>query len=221
VSADVDAIGFVGLSSVRNAKALMIEDATTRPLVASPLTISTEDYPLTRRLYLYTGANTSDVARSFVDFVVSDDGQAVVPTVGFVDLRPDCDAHPAPGATCSSKYQAATVGACRASVSFRFDSATQQLDTRGLRDLQRLTAALSRPEYSGKSAVLVGFSDASGSRARDLESSLTRARAVADQLRARGVRVANVIGVGSEMPLGDDKTTDGRDRNRRVELWLH
>jgi phosphate transport system substrate-binding protein len=198
----------------------MIDDANGRSLVASPQTISTEDYPLTRRLYLYTGNKMSDVARSFVDFAVSDDGQSVVPTVGFVDLRPECDAHPAPCVGCSSKYQAATAGACRASVSFRFDSATQQLDTRGLRDLQRLTAVLARTEYGGKSAVLVGFSDSNGGQAQSVESSLARAQAVADQLRARGVPIASVVGLGDDMPLGDDKTAEGRDRNRRVELWL-
>ncbi len=220
VAADPDAIGFVGLASVRSAKALMVEDATSQALVASPLTISTEDYPLTRRLYLYTSAKTSDVGQSFVDFAVSDDGQAIVPTAGFVDLRPECSSHPAPCATCSAKYRTATAGACRANVSFRFDSSSEQLDTRGLRDLQRLTTALARPEYGGKSAVLLGFSDSVGSRAENVQLSLARAQIVADQLRARGVPIASVVGLGDEMPLGDNKTDDGRERNRRVELWL-
>ncbi len=220
VAADADAIGFVGLASVRNAKALMVEDATSRALVASPLTISTEDYPLTRRLYLYNGAHTSDVARSFVDFVLSDEGQAVVPTAGFVDLRPVCEAHPPPCVGCSADYRAATAGACRESVSFRFDNANQQLDTRGLRDLQRLTTVLARPEYSGKGAVLLGFSDADGSHAQSVDASLRHAQTVADQLGARGVVIAKVLGLGDEMPLGDNKTPDGRERNRRVELWL-
>ena len=150
----------------------------------------------------------------------SDDGQAAVRAAGFVDLRPTCEASTSQCARCTPAYKLATAGACRFNVNFRFEGKTTQLDTRGLRDLQRLIATLAKPEYAGKSLVLVGFSDASGGPTASLARSNDTARAIADQLRARGLRVRGTHGIGGDMPIADDTSDVGRERNRRVELWL-
>ena len=74
----------LGLAYVRNAKPVMVEDKGTEPFVASPTTVSTEDYPLARRLYLYTTASTSETVRRFVDFVLSSERQRILMTFGFL-----------------------------------------------------------------------------------------------------------------------------------------
>jgi phosphate transport system substrate-binding protein len=46
VAADADGIGFVGLPYFRNTKAVAVSDASTKPLLPTRLTVSTEDYVL-------------------------------------------------------------------------------------------------------------------------------------------------------------------------------
>ena len=219
MAGDANAIGFIGLPYVRSAKAVMVQDAGSAPLLPSQMTVSTEDYPLARRLYLYLPADASPVARDFVDFALSADGQKLVRANGFGDLEPNCD--PAPHcAACARDYQDAVQGACRVSIDFRFERGTTQLDTRALRDFTRIATLMARPEYLGRGLVLLGFSDGGGTRAENLLSSQQRASIVAQQFRARGLHVLLERGLSAENPVGDDGTDDGRERNRRVEAWL-
>lgn len=221
VAGDEGAIGFIGLPYVRSAKAVMVQEAGTVPLLPSPMTVSTEDYPLARRLYLYAPLTAPIAARDFVDFALSEDGQRVVQAAGFVDLRPECDAQAAVQcARCTRDYKDAVKNACRLSVDFRFDSGTSQLDTRGLRDLQRLVTMMGRPESANRTLILLGFSDGRGARADNLWLAQDRASRVAQQLVARGLHVDPVRSFGPDMPIADDTTPDGRQRNRRVEVWL-
>jgi phosphate transport system substrate-binding protein len=220
VAADANAIGFIGLPYVRSAKAVMVQEAGSAPLLPSPLSVSTEDYPLARRLYLYLPPGSPIAAHDFVDFALSEEGQRVVQAAGFVDLRPTCDPNAARCASCDRDYQDAVRGACRLSMDFRFDRGNSQLDTRALRDLQRVVTFMQRPELAGRSLVLLGFSDGAGARAETVTLSQQRASMVATQLRARGLRVDVERGLGPQMPVADDATEEGRLRNRRVEVWL-
>ncbi len=220
VAGDARAVGFIGLRYVRSAKAVMVQDSGSVPLLPSAMTVSTEDYTLARRLYLYVPGTASVVARDFLDFVLSDDGQRVVRAAGFVDLLPDCDPVAPHCPTCPHEYLESVRSACRISIDFRFERATMQLDTRALRDLPRVAAMLGRAEYVGRGLVLMGFSDGAGTRAVNASLSQQRADIVAEQLRARGLHVLLERGLGSEMPVADDATEEGRERNRRVEAWL-
>jgi phosphate transport system substrate-binding protein len=220
VAGDAGAVGFIGLPYVRSAKAVMVQDARSFPLLPSPMTVSTEDYPLARRLYLYLPAEASVVARDFVDFALSEEGQRVVRSAGFVALQPDCDPTPARCESCPRDYLESVHGSCRISIDFRFDRGTMQLDTRALRDLTRVVAMMERSEYIGRALVLLGFSDGKGMRAESASSSKQRASIVAQQLRARGLNVLLERGLGAEMPVADDATEEGQERNRRVEAWL-
>ncbi len=219
VAAEPGAVGFIGLPYVRSAKAIMVQDSTSVPMLPTPMSVATEDYPLARRLYLYAPQGASRTARDFVDFALSEDGQKIVRTAGFVDLRPECDASASMCTTCTREYTEAVRGACRMSIDFRFDVGLN-LDTRALRDLNRVVGMLGRPEYAGRGVVLLGFSDGQGSRAEALRLSQQRAAVVAEQLRARGLHVVLERGMGAVMPVADDTSDEGRQRNRRVEAWL-
>ncbi|HEY3254293.1 MAG TPA: substrate-binding domain-containing protein, partial [Polyangiaceae bacterium] len=88
VASDPQAIGFIGIAYVRNAKPVAIGEAGASPLYASAFTVGTEDYALTRRLYLYLPVQTAaKSALDFVNFALSAQGQSVVRSAGFVDLN--------------------------------------------------------------------------------------------------------------------------------------
>jgi phosphate transport system substrate-binding protein len=220
VSADPRAVGFIGLRYVRSAKAVMVQEAGSAPLLPSALTVSTEDYPLARRLYLYIPLAASAVVHDFVDFAQSEEGQRVVQSAGFVDLRPLCDPNAARTASGAREYRDLVRGACRVSTDFRFDKGSTQLDTRALADLQRVVSMTERPEFASRALLLLGFSEASSSRTESLALSRQRAEAVGSQLRARGLHVELERGLGPNALVADDANQEGRERNRRVEVWL-
>ncbi len=68
--------------------------------------------------------------------------------------------------------------------------------------------------------ALVGHSDGTGRRAHNLRLSRARAMAVAQALRAEGLAVARVEGLGPDQPVAANDTIQGRARNRRVEIHL-
>jgi phosphate transport system substrate-binding protein len=219
VASDRVAIGFIGLAYVGNAKAIALSDVGTPATLPSAFTITTESYPLSRRLFFYTPAKPSHpAALRFVRFVLSDAGQKVVREAGFVDLGIELGGVEACTGKCPAGYLARTRGSRRLSVDFRFRDDTLDLDSRGVRDLDRLVAFL-RDHSSGR-LTLLGFSDDQGNPAATLAASRARANAVAAELTARGVRPAVVDGRGSEMPVAPNDDASGRERNRRVEVWL-
>ena len=220
VAGDANAIGFIGLPYVRQAKALMVKDVGTVALLPSPLTVATEDYLLTRRLFLYTPAKPTEAARKFVNFAFSNEGQQLVHSAGFVNLRPECMARNALCDKCTPDYQRAIADACRLSLDFRFETGSKQLDNRAQRDLGRLVGLMNTSSFAGKSVLLFGFADKMGARADNVQLSQDRAQVVGAQLRAAGVSVAMVTGFGPDMPVADNATEEGRQKNRRVEAWL-
>ena len=50
--------------------------------------------------------------------------------------------------------------------------------------------------------------------------SLNRAKVVEAQFAQRGVKPGVVRGFGPELPVAANDTEEGRDKNRRVEIWL-
>jgi outer membrane protein OmpA-like peptidoglycan-associated protein len=81
---------------------------------------------------------------------------------------------------------------------------------------------MAQPQLSGRSVRVFGFSD-NGSSPAEAAAAVSQefADVVARQLRARGLPVEVSRGFGGVMPVADNRTDEGRDRNRRVEVWLH
>lgn len=220
VAADPGAIGFVGLPYVRDTVKALPLSADERGLALLPtaFTIGTEDYPLSRRLYLYTPTDGNDPwVRDFVEFALSDAGQRVVAETGFVSQTPRAEKVRSEPFQ-PSAYRRLTADAERLSLNFRFESGSDALDSKSVRDLDRLVHWLvSNPS---RQVVLLGFTDASGDAKRNDALSLQRARRVADELRTRGIQPAQILGLGQAMPVATNASDDGRNRNRRVEVWL-
>lgn len=70
--------------------------------------------------------------------------------------------------------------------------------------------------------TIIGHTDNSGSKERNLQLSLDRANSVANYLYAQGVPQNAIIvqGMGDTYPLADNGTDAGRQKNRRVELLI-
>jgi phosphate transport system substrate-binding protein len=218
VAADSAAIGFVGFPYVRTAKVLAVGEVGATALRPSRFTVSTEGYMLSRRLYLYTLPKPrTPLATDLVNFALSRDAQSVVIGSQFIDLGITSRSE-ACNARCPARYAATIAKAERLSLDFRFRSGSDELDSRADRDIDRLISHLA--ERAPGRVLLLGFSDAVGNASANERLSTKRAKAVADSLAARGIRAAVVSGFGAVMPVGSNDSDSGRQRNRRVEVWV-
>ena len=122
VSSDPNGIGFVSLPFIHSAKSIAISDRGADALKPTRLTVATEEYPLSRRLYLYTPATTHNTfTQKFVEFALSRQGQEVVAANGFVAQSVARESQTV-SAVAPDEYQELTKNAQRLSVDFRFDS---------------------------------------------------------------------------------------------------
>ena len=70
---------------------------------------------------------------------------------------------------------------------------------------------------------IYGHTDSTGNDGINIPLSNNRAQSVADYLKTCGVsasQLQNVTGKGSSDPVADNSTADGRQKNRRVEVYL-
>jgi len=220
VANDPNGIGFIGLPFIGGAKALAVSEAGTRPLLPTSLTVATEDYALSRRLYLYTAANSANPrVREFVEFALSPAGQQMAAASGFVAQSAQQVAQKA-APDAPPEYRSLTVNAARMPIDFRFVANETQLDNEALADLDRVVAQLTKAGSEKDRVLLFGFSDSSGSYESNQALSQTRAQIVADELSRRGITPFIVAGFGSAMPVAANDTAEGREKNRRVEIWI-
>ncbi|KPB49519.1 substrate-binding domain-containing protein [Pseudomonas coronafaciens] len=220
VSKDVNGIGFTGLPSVRHARAVAIADGESRPMLPTTSLIATEDYPLSRRLYLYVPPATHQRwAQALVHFAQSADGQAIVARSGFVAQTVQA-LKVQPTAQMPADYQALTRKADRLSVNFRFAQGSARLDNKAQQDLKRVVDYLKAQDKLDQHVTLVGFGDAKSDPARATLLSRLRAMAVRRELLKSGVTFREILGLGDEMPVANNDIDDGRIKNRRVEVWV-
>ncbi len=218
VSSSPSAIAYTSLSSARGVKVLSVAEVGSPPVTPTVWTVARESYPLTRRLYLYTSSSHSrPVADSLVLFAMSDSGQGVVSRCGFVDLS--VKAEPVilcP--SCPAQYVQDTAGYRRLSVDFRFRNGSSDMDSRATEDSERVVAFARK----GSSVRFVGFADNSGSPSVNQKLSYDRAERVRSSLVGLGLPSVTTasFGMGSLMPAASNATESGRQRNRRVEVWV-
>ena len=69
---------------------------------------------------------------------------------------------------------------------------------------------------------IIGHTDSTGSDAINNPLSVDRAEAARDYLVSRGVARSRIVtaGHGSREPIADNATQQGRDKNRRVEIYV-
>jgi phosphate transport system substrate-binding protein len=218
VAQDPNGIGFIGLTYVQETQAVAVYENGAAALLPTPFTVATEDYALSRRLFLYTAAQPqSELARRFVDFALSSMGQNIVAEVGFVGQNVSAAAAAASSTAVPADYRRLTTGYDRLSLDFRFREGSSQLDNKAVADLARVITFVTDLHYSGDNLVLLGFNDS-----KEATDNLSKARAdaVAQQFKERGVKASKVMGFGSQIAVASNDTPEGRQKNRRVEIWL-
>lgn len=220
VSVDPNGIGFVGLPYIRQAKAVAVIDGGKTAILPDDFTVATEDYALARRLFLYLPAKSNNsVAREFIDFALSSAGQQVVSDTGFVSQEIIVGTAIAAGKV-HSEYLAVTNGARRLSLNFRFHRGSAVLDNKAHHDIQRLIDYVQR-EKEVRELILIGFSDQlEAIPMHSLALSIQRADRIADVLISNGVAPQRVRGFGPAVTIASNDTPQGREKNRRVEVWV-
>ncbi|MEQ8824391.1 MAG: phosphate ABC transporter substrate-binding/OmpA family protein [Filomicrobium sp.] len=236
VASDPLGIGFNMLGYISGTKPLNIKQSCG--LVSKPTVFSakTEEFPLARRLYFYTrGDPTSRITRALLEFALSPGAQVALKNAKFVDQQPD---------EVTFREQASRVAyaltaqnedfsfedmpnlltdisrANRLSTTFRFNLGSAFLDTKAEQDIERLAKELQKPAYEGRSVMLLGFADSLGRYEVNLEVSKARADTVANALKKAGYAEAVAKAYGELAPIACNDTPEGRNLNRRVEVWI-
>ena len=219
VVGDRDSFGVVTVGFAGAAKIMPISDGGAAATIPNEATLASETYPFSQRIYLY-GVNAGNgFIRRFADYVSSANGQAAVEAAGYVSLAIKTEVAAAPDVA-SERYKQLVQGATRMSVDFRFQPGSVDLDSRGTRDMDRVIAFLKAQRVPANKIVLAAFADNSGQAATNQAVSQRRAEAVASALARGGFVPGKIASFGSELPVADNATAEGRERNRRVEVFL-
>ncbi len=221
---DPYAIGFCSLPYVRHNKALKVSDGSLS-LPPTSFTIGTEDYPITRRLYLYTPADPLKTdSRNFVAFVLGKGQQFIYLLDDFVPLKIRAEEwavkmiETVKHTKVINPYLTAVKGAKRLSTTYRFNRGEDELDSRSIRDLERMVEFFNDNPIN--EIILAGFADNQGLYWRNYQLSCQRAEKVKKEFQMRGIMVQKTLCVSEEVPVASNETLTGRHKNRRVEVWV-
>lgn len=243
VANDSEGIGFVGFAYLRNAKTISLINECGMRFMPSTFDVKTEEYPLSRRLFLYSGKLPEhSYAAGLLDFAISVEAQAIIRDSGFIDQEleganrqvgrmTDADsvrkrkgviAEPA-ALTLARDIQETS----RVSTTMRFRSNSVELDNKALRDVDTLAQFLQfiRESKSARKLVLAGFTDSVGAIDKNMTLSLERANAVRQALLRKlrdpwYARLIETRGYGPAIAVACNENEAGRDKNRRVEVWV-
>lgn len=239
VASEPGAIGYVGMAFVGRARPLNLVESCGIEVPAGIFEVKTQDYPLNRRLYLYSAGKANPMVDDFIRFVASPAAAEVVDDAGFISLQPVVGTREytqfrmldatraAPSAPdpryiqAMADYSLGVRQSLRLSSTFRFDAGSQTLDTLAQSELERAAEFLKRPENAKYKVSVLGFSDNIGAFGQQRSVSQRRAAEVARQLGQRGVTAHHVAGYGYVAPVACEEDATAPAKNRRVELWLN
>ena len=99
-----------------------------------------------------------------------------------------------------------------------FESGSVILAESGTKILDEMAVALSK--VTGKKVKIIGHTDSSGDAAKNLTLSHERAAAVKNYLIGKNIPIKSlsIEGLGSNKPVADNTTSEGRKKNRRIEF---
>ena len=249
VAADEMSVGFAPEALVTtNVKALRLRGRCGIEQSANAFSIKTEDYPLSRRLFIFAPYPLEGYSRRLVNFIKADDradAALVLPLPGtggeegaevphsatdqqIETARDDhagsehvreTDADP----SARRKFADMAAQTERLSITYRFAPGSEELDTKARQDIQRLARYLQK-DPTPPQVLLAGFTDDIGSASANVELARKRADAVRRELVALGAqryaRDVQVEGFGKVLPVACNDTELGRQKNRRVEVFL-
>lgn len=240
---DKNAIGYLGYAFQRGAKPVALYDDCGIAAIPDAFSAKTEEYPLSRRMYLYSRADNQNPKRQeFLDYVTSTAADGVIGKSGFIDLgilrRTQDASDPRFNALTEARnaYDVGFEGEVmqemlekmdgfdRLSTTFRFRTGSFSIDERGHLDMMRLMAYL-KTVPAGTEITFVGFTDDVGAFDGNRHLAEKRAEAIlADLFDMSGNRFSDLsfatAGFGEIAPSACNSTDRGRGINRRVEVWI-
>lgn len=245
VAADPFAIGFTGLAFERSARALNLELPCGIIVEPNDFNVKTEEYPLSRRLFLYTtGEPLPQQARGFLEYALSDDAQIEIADIGFVNQSVSTLSLNSQGRRIAEAFiqprdpealrlmrdmALELLDAERLSTTFRFQQNSSVLDVKSEGDLKRLARHIQSGALQDKEVVLIGFADDVDRFEANLSLSSQRAGQLRATLAAELSRLGSdagadivTLGFGPLAPVAceDDGVSFGGVTNRRVEVWV-
>lgn len=99
-----------------------------------------------------------------------------------------------------------------------FESGKATLTDAGMAVLDQMSAAMQK--LKGVKVEVIGHTDNAGSRAGNLSLSQARAEAVKGYIVGKGIAADSIAvsGEGPDRPVADNRTPEGKARNRRIEF---
>ncbi len=241
VETNPGAIGYSISDNISDTKAIDLILDCGVVTEATPFKSKAEEYLLGRRIRLYIdNQNPKPEVRQLVNFMISPAADEYVAESGYFSLGLVEDdralarlmdaaliGQPARiGQAARNDIINELVSADRLSLTIRFDTGEFALDSKALRDIDRLVDYMARPENADREFIFVGFADIVGDYAYNVQLSRNRAAEVLQRVRThpdagalRGLDM-KTVGFGEAAPVSCNDNDFGRSRNRRVEVWV-
>ncbi len=218
---DVAAIGFTGLAYADSSVIIKVAaDEGLPAILPKQFSISSEDYALSRRLFLYANKqrNSNPHVSQFIALAISQQGQKLVELVDFIPQKITSNL-PEVNQNHPLKYQQLAVNGERLSMTFRMRSDRAEIDNKSVQDIEHLVAYLSEVKHD--KVALIGFSAGeSNDETADKNRAFIRSKLLAFELKQRGIKNVEIIALGNQLPIDSNSNEVGRYKNNRTEVWL-
>lgn len=83
VANNKNAIGYDGIGYINNT----VKPLTVNQIAGTAISAKDGSYPLSRYLYMFTNGWPNDDALNFINYILSEEGQAIVESTGFIRIR--------------------------------------------------------------------------------------------------------------------------------------
>ncbi|HEY1797586.1 MAG TPA: substrate-binding domain-containing protein [Stellaceae bacterium] len=222
LASDPNGIGYLNLPSAADLKAIPLTVRGEVPSRPDMYGLGTGDYPLAVAALLYRFERSgSDPGAAFVHEALSPRSEYLLREDGFQNTAPTLllpEIHPL--LPVSFDGSELTTNGLRVSTTIRFAPGSTELDAMARSNIKELVQYLRRLSPANDQLAHLCYSDDAGDTAKNREISRQLGNIFASGLRDEYFVPGQLIPLGAELLLAEDRTTASRRLNRRVETWL-
>ncbi len=210
---DVSAIGFVGVSHTSTSKVVAISgNELNAAVLPEEHTIGTEDYPLSRKLYLYLPTEIGNsLAQEFVAFSQSTIGQRLAKRSNLVSYFPVKSKPKLAKVKLTGQFNNLRTLGERLSISFKFED--ESINAKNKRDLERLRSY--HAQNPKQKIVFAGFEPETQ---MDNSEIINWMKLLHSQVAETDISAWEVL-VGPHSFVGDIGQVQ-QAMDRRIEVWV-